>query len=101
MAQNADIQISAISALKIFADMPILKKSADIADTDINIGTSLEYIACALMAINDTNHLKTPPFTFGISLNVAVKISNLFLLAKLFLPFRDHAQSTCKTYNVL
>ena len=46
MAPNADIQISAISALKIFADnryADIEKKCryADIADDDINIGTSL------------------------------------------------------------
>ncbi len=51
VAQNADIQISAISALKMFADSryaDIEKKSADmpilpidIADADINIGTPL------------------------------------------------------------
>ncbi len=44
MSPNADIQISAISALKKclpIADMPILKNSADIADADINIGTLL------------------------------------------------------------
>ena len=47
MAQNADIQISAISALKMFADnryADIEKKCryADIADADINIGTPLK-----------------------------------------------------------
>ena len=46
IAQNADIQISAISALKMFADnryADIEKKCryADIADADINIGTPL------------------------------------------------------------
>ncbi len=46
---NADIQISAISALKMFADSryaDIEKKCryADIADADINIGTPLEEI---------------------------------------------------------
>ncbi len=45
MAQSADIQISAISALKMFADnryADIEKKCryADIADADIHIGTS-------------------------------------------------------------
>ena len=49
MAQNADIQISAISALKMFADSryaDIEKKCryADIADADINIGTPLIFI---------------------------------------------------------
>ncbi len=43
---NADIQISAISALKMFADSryaDVEKKCryADIADADINIGTPL------------------------------------------------------------
>ncbi len=46
MSPNADIQISAISALKMFADSryaDIEKKCryADIADADINIGTPL------------------------------------------------------------
>ncbi len=46
MASNADIQISAISALKVIADSryaDIGKKCwyADVADADINIGTSL------------------------------------------------------------
>ena len=40
MSPNADIQISALKCLPI-AGMPILKKSADIADADINIGTPL------------------------------------------------------------
>ena len=48
VAQNADIQISAISALEMFADnryADIEKKCwyADIADVDINIGTSLKF----------------------------------------------------------
>ncbi len=47
MFPNADIQISAISALKMFADSryaDIKKKCryADIADADINIGTPLQ-----------------------------------------------------------
>ncbi len=44
MSPNADIQISAILALNMFADLPILEKKcryADIADADINIGTLL------------------------------------------------------------
>ena len=46
MAQNADIQISAISALKMFADSRYANieqkcRYAEIADADINIGTSL------------------------------------------------------------
>ncbi len=50
MSQNADIQISAISAVKIFADSryaDIEKKCryADIADADINIGTPLHLLA--------------------------------------------------------
>ncbi len=50
MAQNADIQISAISALKMFADnryadIEKMCRYADIADADINIGTSLIYSA--------------------------------------------------------
>ncbi len=49
MALNADIEISAISALKLFADSryaDIEKKCryADIADADINIGTPLDII---------------------------------------------------------
>ena len=51
MSQNADIQISAISALKMFADSRyanIEKKCryADIADADINIGTPLMCTVC-------------------------------------------------------
>ncbi len=47
MSSNADIQISAISTEKMFADSryaDIEKKCryADIADVDINIGTSLQ-----------------------------------------------------------
>ncbi len=45
MAQNADIQIS---ALKMFADNRYadIEKSADIADADINIGTPLDVSLC-------------------------------------------------------
>ncbi len=47
MSWNADIKISAISALELFADSryaDIEKKCryADIADADMNIGTSLD-----------------------------------------------------------
>ena len=46
MSPNADIQISAISALRMFADSRYADieqkcRYADIADADINIGTPL------------------------------------------------------------
>ncbi len=72
MAPNADIQISAISALKMFADnryADIGKKCryADIADTDINIGTSLlkmSYIFLENCTDGDCN--SNSSFKFGL-----------------------------------
>ncbi len=65
MAPNADIQISAISAMKMFADSryaDIGKKCryADIADADINIGTSLERISFKVVIKILLTNLKCP-----------------------------------------
>ncbi len=78
MALNDDIEISAISALILFAD----SRYADIADADINIDTALLYrvlpqtgrlrnfgklykVEYILLKIDSLNHL-TPPKTIQL-----------------------------------